>query len=886
MTARTAKSPIGWLLGLLLTAGGVAATPLEPAPLSPSALEPASTGGVELVDRALAKLSTHTRLLLVAAHPDDEDTGLLAYVARALGGEAAYLSLSRGEGGQNFIGPELGVALGLIRTGELAAAREVDGARQYFGRTYDFGYTRSLEETLGEWPREVIVEDTVRAIRRFRPQVLISTFTPEFGGHGQHVAAGVASFDAFELAGDPEAFPHLEDEGLLPWSPEVLYRSTWFDREATTAIVPTGILDPLSGRSIHQIAMESRSLHRSQNMGRLQEMGPRASYLGWVAGGAAADRHELFAGIDRRLRALADPLPPGEPREVIRSLLDRVEERAKEARKRLPAGRPEGAVAALAEILTDLRTARLTLGDDPGRSARIVDELLTEKEKVAERALLAAAGVAIDGWATRETVTPGGRIELSLRLWNAGGQELLLHTLEARIGDSGSDSTSSTPPAPVAPGELFERELTFTVGKDQPVSIPYFLRRPLDGSVYGAGELPPRLQGLPFDPPLITLRVELELAGHRLTLEREAIYRHLDPGLGEVRRPLRVVPRLEVEVDPPLAVLPVDGREPIELQVTIRSHATDPVAGRIVVAGWEPAPEPLPIEIPEPGGIARAKLSLDRPAAASPGPHSVRVRFEDRAGGAYEKAFPLIQEEHIRPVLRPVPALARIRLAELEWPPLTRLGYIRGASDLVPEALLAAGLPLELLEPEELWRVDLTDFDALLVGPRAFEIEPALAPANPLLLDFVRSGGLLIVQYQQYPYIRGGFAPYPFEIDRPHDRVTDPAAPVEMLVPDHPVLTSPNRLGAADWRGWVQERGLYFAARWDEAYEPLVGIPDHTSRRLDGGLLVAPHGDGIFVYTGLALFRQIPEGVPGAYRLLANLLALGDEGERAGTGDR
>ena len=293
------------LLGTLAVVSGAAASDVLATFRQP--LEPPSTGGLERVDRALAKLSGNRRVLVIGAHPDDEDTTLLALVSRGMGGEAGYFSLTRGEGGQNLIGPELGPALGLIRSRELLAARQVDGARQFFSRAYDFGYTRSLPETLRFWPQEVLLEDAVRVIRRFRPQVVVSVFPPDpRAGHGQHQAAGLIAGLAYAQAGDAGAFPGLAAEGLPPWRPQAFYRNTWWrDREETTLVEPAGVLDPVSGRSVFQIAMASRSRHRSQDMGMLQPLGPRDARLGWEAGGAGADGDDLFAGVDTSLAGMA-----------------------------------------------------------------------------------------------------------------------------------------------------------------------------------------------------------------------------------------------------------------------------------------------------------------------------------------------------------------------------------------------------------------------------------------------------------------------------------------------------------------------------------------------------------------------------------------------------
>ena len=354
MTRRSLR-PLAPLAALLAAVSPVLVAPVRAteATVLPSALEPAGTGGAEAVDRALAKLAGNRRLLVVAAHPDDEDTSLLALVSRQ-GGEAAYLSLSRGDGGQNLVGPELGVELGLLRTEELLAARRVDGARQYFTRALDFGYTRSLDETLARWPRETLAEDFARVVWRFRPQVVVSIFGNDgSGGHGQHRAAGWVAHETFGRLGDGGAFPTLVAEGLQPWQPAALYRAAWFQPELATATLSLAAVDPWSGRSVAQLAMESRSQHRSQDMGRLLELGPRDARLAWVAGGAGKGAKEPFEGIDTSLAGIVAGLPVAD---ALAPRLAGVEARARAARERL---RP----AALGELAADFAAMVRDLGE-------------------------------------------------------------------------------------------------------------------------------------------------------------------------------------------------------------------------------------------------------------------------------------------------------------------------------------------------------------------------------------------------------------------------------------------------------------------------------------------------------------------------------------------
>ncbi len=907
------------LLALALVCG---APPRAQAGAAPPALEPPTTGGLPAVERALARLSTHRRLLVVAAHPDDEDTQLLTLVARGMGGEAAYLSLSRGEGGQNLIGSELGVDLGLLRSRELLAARAIDGGRQFFTRAYDFGFTRSLEETLALWPRELLLEDVVRVVRRFKPQVVVSVFrgTPH-PNHGQHQAAGVVAHEGYRLAGDPAALPRLAAEGLAPWRPQALYRSTFFDREATTLAVPTGVVDPLTGRSIAQLAAASRSMHRSQDMGRLLELGPRETRVGWVEGGAGppagapgttvAAADGLFAGIDTHLAAIAAPLADAALRRRVAEHLEAAEAAATRTRAELNPEDLAAAVPGLAAALEHLRAADEALAGDAGDAARQARELVAEKLAAAESGLAAAAGVAVEAAVGRETVTTGETLVVQASLWNSGAEPLAQAAVAvaaspewslppvagtavppppppgtpppAAPAAGGAPAAGSAAPRPVAAGELVAWEVRVPVPAAAPPTAPYFLRRPLAGAVYDWSAAPPEVRGEPFEPPPLTARFALEIAGVPLTLEREVVYRVADQARGEVRRPLRVVPAVEVALARDLLVWPLAQQAPRQLEVTVTSRAAAPLTGRLEAA-WQsagdgagaawPAPPSIPFTLAA-GERRDLQVAITPPAGLRPGRSLLEVAAVLDDGRRFAAALPLVEHEHVRPTPRPTPATLAVSATDLVLPRLARVGYVRGASDRVPELLREVGVPLELLDERALLHADLGRYDAIVVGSRAYESEPALGRANARLLDYVRQGGLMIVQYQQYPFVEGGFAPLPLAIARPHDRVTDETAPVVPLVPDHPVFSRPNRLQADDWEGWVQERGLYFAHTWDPGYTPLLAMADPGGPELRGGLLVARVGKGTYVYTGLALFRQLPAGVPGAYRLMANLLALG-----------
>ncbi len=839
------------------------------------ALAPPTAGGLEAVDRALARLGTHRRLLVVGAHPDDEDTEILAYVARGLGGEAAYLSLTRGEGGQNLVGPDLGVGLGLVRSQELAAARRLDGARQYFTRAYDFGFTRSLDEAFARWPRAVLQEDAVRVMRRFRPQVVVAIFNGTArDGHGQHQASGVIARDAYRMAGDPAAFPSLAAEGLTPWTAGTLLQETgyWDDKGATTVVLETGRVDPLSGRSVYQIAMASRSLHRSQDMGQLQEPGPNRTSVGWVEGGAGRSGNELFSGIDTRLRAMAAEVRDPARRETISKKLDAVEASVAETRRRASTPGLASVVPALARILSELRGSRALVEDGDGGAAMLLDE----KIALAEAALASAAEVTIDAVSAREIAAPGEAFEVSATVWNAGPERVEVQGVTLESPDAWHVD-AEPPPAgarAVASGRLEEWKARATVPANARPTIPYVLEKPLRGDLYDWSAAPASVRGEPFELSPLTAVARLSIGGQTVELTRAVSYRLRDQAIGEVRRPVRAVPALEVTVTPELLVWPLSVAEK-RLEVTLTSNAAKPVSGRVEVVlpeGW-PAIAPSPFSLAKAGERRFLDVVLRAPTRLSPGRHAVRFVAKLENGEAADLGIRLIDYGYIPRTFLSERSEAGISAADLRFPPIRRVGYVRGAADRVPEALSGVGLPVEVLTERDLEAADLSAYDAVLIGSRAYETDPVLARTNGRLLDYVRNGGLLIVQYQQYPFVQGGYAPYPIEIARPHDRVTDENVPVTALDPSSPVFTTPNRIGPEDWEGWVQERGLYFARSWAGEYTPLLAMADPGGPEQKGALLAAKLGKGRYVYTGLAFFRQLPAGVPGAYRLLANLLA-------------
>ncbi len=767
-----------------------------------------STGGAAAVVQA-ERMQGHTkRVLMIAAHPDDEDTELLTYLVRREGAVAAYLSLTRGEGGQNLIGTELGEALGLLRSEELLAARSLDGARQFFTRSFDFGFSKTLDETLMFWPRDSVLKDVVRVIRRFRPQIVVSIFsgTPR-DGHGQHQVAGWAAQEAFAAAGDPNRFPELaRDDGLAPWTPQKLYRSARFDTSGTSVVLQGGILDPEIGQSYRQIAMRGRSLHRSQDMGMLQEMGPspiRIALLKDKTGGGAP----LFAGVDTTAPKAGS----------------------------LEAAELEGYRAA---------------------------------------AVAARAGLVVDAIADNGRVVGGQKLRLRLSVWNTGAQVATARlAVDAPPGWKAGGQCLGTDVS-IQSGAVSHCAVDLEVGADAPVTVPYFLREPRQGALYRwVGDR--SIWGDPFDPPLVTARFQVSASGQpSVTVRREVFYRFRDQALGEIRRPIAVVPRVGVSVTPSIKVWPVSTTGPQAVAVALEHAGPDSTWGTVhldLPAGWPDVP-PQPFRLVRPDEHRAFTFSVKPPASLAPGRYSVRASVRDGSGARYEAGLVTVSYPHIRERSFARPSTMDVHAAAIVLPHARRIGYVRGAADQVPEALSGVGLSVDVLDAAALERSDLGRFDVIVIGSRAYETDPALIENNGRVLDYVREGGHVLVQYQQFPFFNGNFAPYPLTVAPQHDRVIDENAPVRILAPNDPAFRVPNAIESRDWDGWVQERGLYFAHTWDSKYAPLLELHDAGGPRLEGGLLVTQHGRGTYIYTGLAFFRQLPAGVPGAFRLFFNLL--------------
>lgn len=788
---------------------------------------------------ALEKASVLGSVLYIGAHPDDENTAMLAYLAKGRRLRAAYLSLTRGDGGQNLIGTEQGDALGAIRTQELLAARRVDGAEQYFTRAIDFGYSKTAEETLRIWGHDEILADVVWVIRTFRPDVIVTRF-PESGdgGHGHHTASAILAREGFEAAGDPRRFPE-QLAHVAPWRATRLLWNAW-RREGQPAptkprlTVDLGTYDPLLGQAYTELAATARTFHKSQGFGSSPRRGPVPNELELVAGAPAES--DLVEGVETSWRRL----PGGE---AVETALSR-------ARAAYTDAAPHLAVPALA----DAREALGRLAPDPW---------VQVKRRELDALIRACTGLWLEAVAGEPVVSPGSTLRVTATAINRSPLAMRLLRVTPSVGG---------PPLPadtaLASNQPKTTELALLVPVDTPPSRPYWLVGSHRNGRYELTDM--GLVGRPEGPPPIEVTFTLGIEGREVPYTVAVEYSTTDPVNGERTRPVAVVPQVTATFGVPMLAFATGG--PRSVTVRVQAHRAD-ASARLALRlppGFVCKPETTDVRLERIGDETTAAFEVTAPDAPVVGEAAIEIVGQTRTTACQAVG---VDHPHIPPILLLPPAVVRaVRLDARAG--VRRVGYIPGAGDEVAEVLRQLGIEVVTLDEATLDGTALAKLDAVVTGVRAANTREGLAAAMPALLAFVEGGGTLVMQYNTERGLdMARFAPYPLKLSR--DRVTDETAAVRFLLPDHPALTSPNRLTDADFAGWVQERGLYFAGEWDPAYAAPLAMADPGEKESAGSLLVAHHGKGTYVYTGLAFFRQLPAGNPGAIRLFLNLLGTG-----------
>lgn len=881
----SARACCAWLAAAALAAALLSRGPID------AQVRPVYDLGTAGLVQALQRLRTTASALHTGAHPDDEDSAFMARTARGDAARVAYLSLTRGEGGQNILGPELFDSLGVIRTEELLQARRLDGGRQFFTRAFDFGFSKTRAETATRWNEREILGDMVRVIRTFRPLVIYARYSGTAAdGHGHHQMSGYLTPLAFEAAADPGQFPELAAEGLRPWRVRKLYRSGGGRQGGAgpTLEIETGVVHPAIGRSYAEIAAHGRSQHKSQEFGAIEPLGPASTTLRLVTTHVPAPPQErsIFDGLDVTLPGLG--ALAGLPPDALRAELAAIDRAGAQALAAYEPLAPAAIVPALADGLRAVRAARATLASVKGPADAVADAafLLSLKEDEFVDVLARAAGIVVDPIASDEVVTRGGATEIALRAFVANPDLVRLTNASVRTPEGWTVTPLTGAAQTAAAGRretpTFAARFRVTVPADAPLTQPYFLATPRDGDAYRWAPDAPK--GRPFAESILAGAMTLDVAGITITIVEPVTHRLADPVRGELRRDVNVVPAVAVGLDTPLLIVPAGSASRAHrIVATARSfsdRAIDGVLRLRLPPGWIASPPTVSFSLARKGESVAAPFTVTAAARRAIGRYEIGVEAS-AAGVTFDRdvrevAYPHIQTHRLYPAAAASALVLDLQVAAV------RVGYIMGSGDQVADAIRRVGVDVTMLDDEAIAFGDLSRFDTIVVGIRAAEARPAFVTHHARLRTFMEQGGTLIVQYQQSEYIAAGLPPYPAQMTG-NSRVTDERAPVTMLAPGHPALSFPNRIGAQDFDGWVQERNLYAFTSFDARYQPLLESVDPGEAAQRGGELYAEVGKGRYVYTAFAWFRQLPAGVPGAYRLFANLISLPKAPARAGS---
>lgn len=885
---------------------------------------------------ALRHLGNTGIFMQATAHPDDEDNGLLVLLNRILGVRTALATATRGNGGQNEIGPEIFEALGVLRTEELAAAHRFDGAEQYFTRAVDFGYSFSLDETFEKWGREEITADYVRLIRTIRPDV-IAGMSPDGRGGGQHhQASGVLSREAYKLAGDPSRYPEQLKEGLRPWQPRKYYSGMGFGRpsEGRSLSIDLSAYDPLLGRTPFEIGAEARSMHKCQGMPQLLPLpAPVTTRYRLVESTMPdelqRDERTLFDGVDTTIPGLAHFAGPQPPKELTDGLTA-IAATVQTAQKNFLADDDASTLPPLLIGLQALRTLRTQLRmpglDDTARYE--IDFRLRQKEREFQEAILLASAVRIEALADDGVVVPGQPVKVSVVLANRGAGDVALRqvrfdgfegagecTMTAVAGGGMFGPRPPTAGTPAGPAMSIFRsnqagrcETTLAIPASARVTEPYWRRDGEAGRYVFESDAP---FGLPYRPSPFYVQVTLGFTGLRgpeeVTAGLPVQYRYEGNIFsGEKRSDLLVVPQFSVTASPGIAIVPSaapsvrptgaarDAAEgtpqtaaapagrrqdrPREVRVTIMNGAPGASEGLAVLdvpPGWTVTPPRQTVKFSREDEEQTLRFQVTPAARAAAGVYHVRASVL-REGQRYARGYQVIEYPHIRRQHVYHEAASRMQIVDVKVAPDLTVGYVMGVGDEVPQAITQLGAKVELIGSDDLAWGNLSRFHTIVTGVRAYERRTDLRANNERLLRYVRDGGTLVVQYNKFEFNEAQYGPYPAKVS--NNRVTDEEAPVTLLAPSHEVFTLPNRITDAAWRGWVQERGLYFLGERDSRYHDLVRLEDpfpYNAGEKGGALVETSYGKGRWLYVGLGLWRELPAGVDGAYQLLANLISLG-----------
>ncbi|MGS2760793.1 PIG-L family deacetylase [Sinomicrobium sp. M5D2P9] len=797
---------------------------------------------------AIQKLNFLGSALYLAAHPDDENTRMISYLSNEVHARTAYLSLTRGDGGQNLIGTELRELLGVIRTEELLAARRIDGGEQIFSRANDFGFSKHPDETLNIWDKDSVLADVVRTIRKFRPDIIINRFDHRSPGttHGHHTTSAMLSVEAFDLTGNKNAYPE-QLEQLETWQPRRLFFNTswWFygseekfrnANKGNLIEMDLGGYYPSIGKSNGEIAAQSRSQHRSQGFGSAASRGSETEYLELLKGDKPGN-NDLFSGINTTWSRI-------DGTEEIAKLLKSVEHH-------FNFKNPAEHIPQLVKAYTLIQKL-----DDAHWKA--------VKTKEIKEIIQACAGLYLEVTAADPQAPPGSKVKLSIEAINRGNTDMVLQSVG--ILPSGTVKKIGSN---LGTNEKNDFELETTIPDAKKYTTPYWL---IQKGTLGMYHAKPEFTGLPETPAILTADFHVVVNGTAIDFQKDIVYKHTDPARGELYQPFEILPPVTATITNKVNIF-ANGPKGIPVKVRAIRERVNCTVYLKVPEGWNVVPESHPVRTTKKGEEKTVVFQVTPPENESEGLIKPMVSIN---GETYDRELVEINYDHIPTQSVLLPSEAKVVRLNIDKAGKS-VGYIAGAGDKIPESLRQIGYNVTFLDVNNLSASSLAYYDAVVIGIRAYNVSEALYARQPVLLNYVKEGGTLIVQYNTVG--RGTplnvMAPYSLRLSR--DRVTDEHAAVKLLSEDHPVLNFPNKITVADFEGWVQERGLYFPDQWDTEYTALLSMQDKGENAKEGSLLVAPYGKGYYIYTGLSFFRELPAGVPGAFKLFANMLSVGKQ---------
>jgi len=790
----------------------------------------------------LKKLNFLGTVLYMAAHPDDENTRLIAYMANERLANTAYLAMTRGDGGQNLIGPEIREALGVIRTQELLAARSVDGGQQFFTRANDFGYSKSTEETQEIWDRDKALSDVVWVYRNFQPDVIITRFPPdERAGHGHHTTSAIFAEEAFSAAADKNKYPE-QLKYVDTWQPKRLYTNTgrWWNPNMTgeeegVLTIDVGAYNPILGESYTELAARSRSQHKTQGFGSSGSRGEQLEFLEYRVGEQADE--DVFEGINTSWSRV-------EGGEAIGKMIDDII-------TNYDAENP----SAIVKPLLIVREAINDLKDGYWKTVKL---------KAVNKLIKDALGLYLETTSDDYSASPGHEIQLSVEAINRSAIPV---TLEKVMYGDVKDTTTQIV---LQNNNDATFKTTLQIPEKSQYSQPYWLRESGTLGMYKVDDQ--QLIGKPENDPAITATYVVNIGGEQFTYTSPVVYKWNDPVDGEKYRPFVITPPVFVNI--PETVYIFSNKDPRQVELTVKAGAND-VSGEVMLKlpdGWQADPQKQSYSLKQKGEEAVFTFKVIPPANQSEGYMYAQVT---QNGNVYDFSVQTIAYDHIKTqVLMP---RAKAKVVKLDISRFgDKIGYIEGAGDVIPTALREVGYEVWEMKNDEVTLENLEGLDAVVVGIRALNTNERMPYFMDDLLKYVYNGGTLVFQYNtSYRMKTENFSPYPLTMSR--ERVTDEFAPVKILAPKHPVVNEPNKITQADFDGWVQERGLYFPSDWDSHYQAILSSHDKGESAKNGGLLVAQYGKGYYVYSGYSWFRELPAGVPGAFRLFVNLVSLGNK---------